>query len=180
LLPIPVAVGLGLLTASFVGGKSSPHRTPATARKPVLHKPVRHTPVHGRPWWRTRPGLHGTGIVADGVIALPRGQVLSRNAVNTVVANTDLGFAVTVDDTGDSPEAQVKVTLTVLQYPSPIVRTKTIESIDPGRRRTVAFRNLGAVSFATRTTVKVDVSRVPGEKNTRNNSAAYPLIFSLG
>jgi hypothetical protein len=44
----------------------------------------------------------------------------------------------------------------------------------------VTFRNLGQVQFATRTTVKVDVAPVPEEKNTANNSAQYPVIFSLG
>ena len=34
---------------------------------------------------------------------------------NTVTATTDLGFAVTVEDTGDSQEVQVKVTLTIQQ-----------------------------------------------------------------
>jgi hypothetical protein len=42
------------------------------------------------------------------------------------------------------------------------------------------FQNLGQVQFATRTTVKVDVQPVPQEKNTSNNSASYPVIFSLG
>ena len=34
---------------------------------------------------------------------------------NTVTATTDLGFAVTVEDTGDSQEVQIKVTLTIQQ-----------------------------------------------------------------
>jgi hypothetical protein len=36
------------------------------------------------------------------------------------------------------------------------------------------------VQFATRTTVKVDVKPVPGEKRLDNNSASYKVIFSLG
>jgi hypothetical protein len=42
------------------------------------------------------------------------------------------------------------------------------------------FRNLGAVQFATRTIVKVDIKAVPQEQNLDNNSAEYPVIFSLG
>jgi hypothetical protein len=124
-------------------------------------------------------GLHGTGLVADGVKAQPGNQVLSTDTENTVTASTDLGFSVAVEDTGDSQEVQVKVTLTILQTPS-ITQTKTIDLINPGEQKTVTFNNLGQVQFATRTTVKVDVAPVPQEKNTANNSASYPVIFSLG
>jgi hypothetical protein len=126
----------------------------------------------------TSGGLHGTGLVKT--VALPGNQELSQDTENTVTATTDLGFAVTIEDTGDSQEVQVKVTLTIQQSPSPIVQTKTIDLINPGDQQTVVFRNLGQVQFATKTTVKVDVQPVPGEKNTSNNSAAYPVIFSLG
>ena len=123
-------------------------------------------------------GLHGTALISTK--ALPGNQELSAATENTVTATTDLGFAVTVEDSGDSQEVQVKVTLTIQQTPSPIVQTKTIDLINPGEQKTVAFHNLGQVQFATRTTVKVDVQPVPGEKNAANNSAQYPVIFSLG
>ena len=123
-------------------------------------------------------GLHGTGLVS--VKALPGNQELSSDTENTVTATTDLGFAVTIEDTGDSQEVQVKVTLTIQQSPSPIVQTQTIDLINPGEQKTKTFRNLGQVQFATRTTVKVDVQPVPEEKNTANNSLEFPVIFSLG
>ena len=126
----------------------------------------------------TSGGLHGTALISTK--ALPGNQELSADTENTVTATTDLGFAVTVEDSGDSQEVQVKVTLTIQQTPSPIVQTKTIDLINPGEQRTVAFHNLGQVQFATRTTVKVDVQPVPQEKNAANNSAEYPVIFSLG
>ena len=123
-------------------------------------------------------GLRGTALISTK--ALPGNQELSTDTENTVTATTDLGFAVTVEDSGDSQEVQVKVTLTIQQTPSPIVQTKTIDLINPGEQRTVAFHNLGQVQFATRTTVKVDVQPVPEEKNAANNAAEYPVIFSLG
>ena len=128
----------------------------------------------------TSGGLHGTGLVSVQALRGKEAQDLSVSTENTVVASTDLGFAVKIEDTGDSQEVQVKVTLTIQQSPSPIVQTKTIDLINPGEQRTVAFHNLGQVQFATRTTVKVDVQPVPQEKNAANNSAQYPVIFSLG
>lgn len=123
-------------------------------------------------------GLHGTGIVETK--ALPSEVVLDPNIENIVTAGTDLAFAVTIEDTGDNQEVQIKVTLTIQQQPSPIVATKTIDSINPGETKTVTFSDLGQVAFATKTTVKVDVQPVEGEANTDNNSAEYPVIFSLG
>ena len=123
-------------------------------------------------------GLHGTGLVV--VRALPSNQELSTESDNTVVASQDLGFAVTVKDTGDSQEVRIVVTLTIQQSPSPIVKKQTIDVINAGQEKTLVFRNLGAVQFATRTTVKVDIKPVPGESNVDNNSAQYPVIFSLG
>lgn len=123
-------------------------------------------------------GLHGTGIVETK--ALPSGVVLSTDTDNIVTAGTDLAFAVTIEDTGDNQEVQIKVTLTIEQQPSPIVATKTIDVINPGETKTVTFSELGQVAFATETTVKVDVQPVDGEARTDNNSAEYPVIFSLG
>ena len=123
-------------------------------------------------------GLHGTGIVETK--ALPSGVVLSTDVENIVTAGTDLAFAVTVEDTGDNQEVQIKVTLTIEQQPSPIVATKTIDSINPGESKAVTFSDLGQVAFATKTNVKVDVQPVEGEANADNNSASYPVIFSLG
>ena len=122
--------------------------------------------------------LHGTGLIS--VEALPSGKGLDPNAENTVTATTDLGFAVTVEDTGDAQEVGIVVTLTIQQTPSPIVKTAKIDLINPGEQKKVIFRNLGQVQFATKTTVKVDVKPVQFEKNVTNNSAAYPVIFSLG
>jgi hypothetical protein len=126
----------------------------------------------------TSGGLHGTGLIS--VTAEPGNQPLSENTENTVTATTDLAFAATIEDTGDSQEVQIKVTLTIQQSPSPIVQTKTIDLINPGEQKTVTFHNLGQVQFATRTTVKMDVAPVPNETNRDNNSKEFPVIFSLG
>jgi len=123
-------------------------------------------------------GLHGTGI--SETKALPDGPVLSTEQENIVTAGTDVGFAVTVQNTGDNQEVQVKVTLTIVQQPSNIVATRTIDVINPGEKKTVDFTNLGNPAFATKTTVRVDVQPVPGEANAENNTAEYPVIFSLG
>jgi hypothetical protein len=127
----------------------------------------------------TPTGIHGTNIVETKV--LPGGQVLSSGSgENTVTATTDLAFVVTVADSGDSQEVSIKVTLTIQKPQGAIVRTQTIDLINPGQTKSLTFRNLGQVPFAQKTHVLVDVAPVPGEHNTTNNKADYPVIFSLG
>ena len=126
----------------------------------------------------TPTGIHGTNLVDTKV--LPGGQTLSPTADNTVTATTDLAFVVTVADSGDSQEVGIKVTLTIQKAQGAIVKTQTIDLINPGQTKSVTFGNLGQVPFALKTTVQVDVAPVPAEKNTANNKASYPVIFSLG
>jgi hypothetical protein len=125
----------------------------------------------------TTGGLHGTALVVTR--ALPSNQELSTDTDNTIVASKDLGFGVTVEDSGDSQEVRVEVTLTIQQSPSPITKKQVIDVINAGQQKTVEFKNLGPVQFATKTAVKVDIKAVPGESNLDNNSAQYPVIFSV-
>jgi hypothetical protein len=126
----------------------------------------------------TPTGLHGTNL--ESVKVIPGGQQLSTSAENTVEATTDLAFAVAVADSGDSQEVKIEVTLTIQQSPTPIVKKQTIELINPGETKTVVFRDFPSVDFGERRIMRVDVDPVPGETNTSNNSAEYPVIFSLG
>lgn len=122
-------------------------------------------------------GLHGTNLVSTK--AEPGGQTLSTTSENFVTANTNLGFTVTIEDSGDSQEVGIKITLTVQQNPA-IVKTLTIPVINPGQQKSVTFTNLGDVKFALKEQVNVDVAPVPGETRIDNNKASYPVTFSLG
>jgi CARDB len=126
----------------------------------------------------TPTGLHGTNI--ESVQVAPGGQTLSPSTDNTVEASTDLAFPVTIANSGDSQEVQIEVTLTIQQSPTPIVKKQTIDIINPGETKTVAFRDFPSVDFGERRIMRIDVDPVPGEKNLTNNSAEYPVIFSLG
>jgi hypothetical protein len=154
-------------------------------RNPDLATPALMTPI----WQRVRGAStggqpcspRGTGLVS--VKALPAGTELSTQTLNTVEASEDLGFAVTIEDTGCSQEVRIPVTLTIQKNPEPIVKTQTVAIINPGETQTVTFRNIGQVPFATRTSIKVDVKPVAGppkESRVENNTAEYPVIFSLG
>ena len=126
----------------------------------------------------TPSGLHGTNI--EQVTVVPGGQVLSESAENTVEASTDLAFAVAVANGGNSQEVKIEVTLTIQQSPTPIVKKQTIDIINPDETKTVVFRDFPSVDFGERRIMRIDVDPVPGEQRTNNNSAEYPIIFSLG
>jgi hypothetical protein len=77
---------------------------------------------------------------------------------------------------------RVPVTLTITNGSKQIVKHARIDVINPNEQKTVAFRNIQLDSsfFASQSTsVKVSVAPVPGEANTSNNSAEYPVIFTL-
>jgi hypothetical protein len=126
-------------------------------------------------------GLHGTNIVSTK--ATPRGTELSTDSRLPVVASTNLGFDVTVEDSGDSIEVNVPVTLTITNGSNRIGPfRKTIPVINPNEQKVVSFTGiqLDTSFFTSQTTsVKVSVSPVPGEENTSNNSSEYPVIFTL-
>jgi hypothetical protein len=126
----------------------------------------------------TPVGLHGTNI--ESVKVIPGGQTLSESTENTVEASTDLGFAVAVANGGNSQEVKIQVTLTIQQSPTPIVKKQTIDIINPDETKTVVFRDFPSVDFGERRIMRIDVDPVPGEQRTNNNSAEYPIIFSLG
>jgi hypothetical protein len=126
----------------------------------------------------TAGGLHGNSIVAT--IVQPGAQQLSPTEDNTVKASDRLSFQVQVKNSGENQETQVQVSLTFQQSPEPIRRQQVIDLINPGETKTVVFNGPEPPSFGTRTTVKVNVEPVTGESNTANNTAEYPVIFTLG
>jgi hypothetical protein len=150
----------------------TPDLVSTIAMKPVWER------IHGAASGQQPPGLHGTAL---GIVkALPSGVELSQDTETTVTASPNLAFEVSVLDSGDSQEVSVEVTLTIQKTPTPIVRKQTIAIIQPGETKTVTFHDLGQPPFGQRTSLKVDVAPVPGEQRTANNTAEYPVIFSLG
>jgi hypothetical protein len=135
------------------------------------------TRLRGTATGGTPTGIHGTNIVD--VKVLPGGATLTADT-NTIVATTGLSFVVSISDSGDSQEVGIKVTLTIQKPQGAIVKTKTLDLINPGQTKTITFSDLGQVPFAQKTSVSVDVASVPGEHTTDNNKATYPVIFSLG
>ncbi len=133
--------------------------------------------IHGASTGGTPSGVHGSQLAFTNV--LPAGTQLSTQTETTIEVSTDLGFEVGVLNSGENQEVQVQVTLTIPADPNPIVKKATIDLIDPGETKSVKFSDFPDVPFGEDTSVQVSVKPVPGETNTANNSAEYPVVFSL-
>ncbi len=132
--------------------------------------------LHGASGGSVSPGKHGNGIVVTKV--LPAGTELSTSSPTTIKSSTELAFQVTVENSGDSQEINVPVTLTI-QSSTPIVKQKTIDLISPGQQKTVTFDNFANLPFGPEVKIKVQVAPVPGEAFLGNNTSFYPVFFSL-
>ena len=120
----------------------------------------------------------GTGIVST--TALPARKQLSPSDLNTVESTRDLAFSVVIENSGCAQESRIPVRLTIQKSPTPIQKRQVLDLINPGETKTVVFSDIGTVPFAERTSVVIEVEPVPSESTTDNNTAEYPVIFSLG
>ena len=109
----------------------------------------------------------------------PEWQGAVQGSLNTIPLSTDLVFTVTVKNSGCAQEVGLRVTLTIQQSPKPIKSRKTIPLIDSGNEESVSFSGLGLPPLDQKTSLTVEVDPVPGETNTTNNSANYPVQFSV-
>ena len=133
--------------------------------------------IHGASTGGSPSGVHGTGL--EKVVVQPAGTLLAPDTETTIKASTDLAFEVSVKNTGENQEVSVVVTLTIPKGTTPIVKKETIDLLDIGEIKTVTFKDFPEVPFGEKTSVQVSVKPVQGETNTANNSAEYPVIFSL-
>ena len=133
--------------------------------------------IHGASTGGSPSGVHGTML--EKVLVMPAGTQLSTDTETTIKASTDLAFDVSVKNSGENQEVSVEVTLTIPKGTTPIVKKQTIDILDIGAVKTVTFKDFPEVPFGEKTSVQVSVKPVQGEQNTANNSAEYPVIFSL-
>jgi len=133
--------------------------------------------VHGASTGGTSPGSHGSALAYTKV--QPANIQLSTTNETRIDISTDLSFEVGVQNSGENQEVGVKVTLTIPAQPTPIVKNGTIDVIDPGETKIVTFSDFPDFPFGEDVTVQVSVKPVQGETNTGNNSAEYPVVFSL-
>jgi hypothetical protein len=127
-------------------------------------------------------GLHGSQLVSTQAVGAGATKTLSTSTPTTVNVAANLVFRVTFEDSGNFPEVEIPVTLTVL-VSGKAVKTikKVVPSIIAHQQQIVDFGNLNlpTSAFSTNARVRIEIGKVPGEKDLSNNRASYPVFFSL-
>jgi len=133
--------------------------------------------VHGASTGGTPSGLHGSALAYTKV--LPQGTQLSTTTETKITTSVDTGFEVGVTNSGEFQEVGVQVTLTIPAQPTAIVKTGTVDVIDPGETKAVTFKDFPDFPYQENTTVQVSIKPVGGETKTDNNTAEYPVVFAI-
>jgi hypothetical protein len=120
-----------------------------------------------------KPGLHGHGLlsVAIGSTLLQPGSVVNRIPAGAVT------FTVKFANQGDNDETNVRVNVTIKGAAKPIVVLKTVPQTKSKTTSTVQIPLGKSPPVGAAVTVTVAVAKVPGEKNTTNNSQDYTVLF---
>jgi hypothetical protein len=126
-------------------------------------------------------GLHGSELLSTEAVSGGQTKTLTSSSPTTVVVASDLVFKVAFKNAGNFQEVKVPVTFTVTVFNKTVLQaTKKVPLVQSGQTATVVFGNLSLQqAFGGQAIVHVKVGKVPGETNLTDNSASYPVFFSL-
>jgi hypothetical protein len=119
------------------------------------------------------PGTHGSALIGTSVGAT---TLEPEPTLNRVSGGGNPTFTVTVEDSGESEETDVKVNVTVTAGGKQYKASHTVNSIQAGSKVNVEIPVAG-VPQGVASKVEVNVAPVPGEANTENNKSVYLAIF---
>jgi hypothetical protein len=119
------------------------------------------------------PGTHGSSLVG---LAVGTNSLQPEPTLNHIAGGGNPTFTVTVENTGESAESNVKVEVDVTAAGKQLKASKAINSTQPGQKVNVEIP-VGGVPLGVASKIQVDVAGVPGETNTENNKNTYLAIF---
>ena len=128
-------------------------------------------------------GVHGSALLSTSAVESGVSKPLSTSTGTTVFASsTSLVINVVFEDSGDYPEVQVPVTLTVkVGGESVYTQTQNVSQIAAHGQAIVSFSNLELPpsAFGHNAFITVNIKKVKGEARLDNNAASYPVFFRL-
>ena len=116
------------------------------------------------------PGLHGHTLNSVSV----NGTTLQTGSTNTLPASPPPTFTLNFTNGGTNNETNVKCQVTVTG--TSVSGTKVIPQTTAGQSGTCAVTLSSSPGAGTQTVVAT-IAKVPGEKNTANNSLSFPVTF---
>jgi len=161
-------------TATFLQGNNQQYVLASGAEK--LLTPLRHvgseTSGQGAP--------RGLSLVS--VLAEPGSITLTPGIAQTIPESGDLHWAVTVLDGGSFVENGIAVSASLSYGSTPVDKqSSTIKTISPHQQIVLSVNGpqASAVKLGTMGQLHVQVATVPGEQNTSNNAADYPITITF-
>jgi hypothetical protein len=119
------------------------------------------------------PGTHGSSLVG---VAVGTTTLQPEPTLNHVPGGGSPTFTVTVENTGESQETNVKVEVAVTVAGKQLTGSHVINSTTPGNKVNVEIP-INGVPLGEAAKVQVNVAAVPGETNTENNKNTYLALF---
>jgi hypothetical protein len=119
------------------------------------------------------PGTHGSSLVST---AVGTTTLEPEPTLNHVAGGGNPTFTVTVENTGESQETNVKVDIAVTAAGKQLTGSHVINSTQPGSKANVEIP-INGVPLGVASKVQVNVEPVPGEANAENNKSTYLAIF---
>ena len=127
-------------------------------------------------------GVHGSQLLSTTAVGGGKTSTLTTSTPTTISVSASLRFKVAFEDSGNFPEVNVPVTLSVVVSGKKVYsKTQTVRQIKAKQQLTISFSNmrLPGSAFSHSAKLHVDIGKVPGEKRLDNNQATYPVFFSL-
>jgi len=118
-------------------------------------------------------GNHGSALKGVGV---GTSNLEPEPALNHIGGGSSPTFTIQVENSGEFPETDVKVDVTVTAGGKPFKASHVIEKTEPGKTVNVDIPVTG-VPLGVASKIQVNIEGVPGENDLENNKGAFLAIF---
>ncbi len=118
-------------------------------------------------------GNHGSALKG---VSVGANTLAVEPTLNHISGGSNPTFTVQVENSGEFPETNVKVNVTVTAAGKQYAASHTIEKTEPGKTVNVDIPVTG-VPLSAASKVEVKIEAVPGENDTENNKNTYLAIF---
>jgi hypothetical protein len=118
-------------------------------------------------------GNHGSALKG---VSVGASTLEPEPTLNHIGGGSNPTFTVQVENSGEFPETNVKVDVTVTAAGKQYAASHTIEKTEPGKTVDANVAVTG-VPLSTASKIEVKIEPVPGENDTENNKTTYLAIF---
>jgi hypothetical protein len=118
-------------------------------------------------------GNHGSAL--KGVSVGPT-TLEGEPTLNHITGGSNPTFTVQVENSGESPETNVKVNVAVTAGGKQITASHAIEKTEPGKTASVDIPVTG-IPLGAAAKIEVNVEAVPGENDLENNKGTFLAVF---